>query len=150
MMLLNVTEKDHTVPVILGSGHTVLKEIKATRAIIRVTAVRWKKRLKWHFQFRNSIYSHWNFPRLFSFGLTCFGHILNFKFIWEHYVILFIYLTLYSMSGKTRWYFEGKTQRYIPHILSNTCIFNLPIVTYWQHDSWCNKELNDATSIKWF
>lgn len=46
MMLLNITEKDHTVPVILGSGHTVLKEIKATRAIIRVTAVRWKKRLK--------------------------------------------------------------------------------------------------------
>lgn len=46
MNLRSVTEKDHTVPVTLGSGHTVPKEIKATRAIIRVTAVRWKKRLK--------------------------------------------------------------------------------------------------------
>lgn len=46
MMLLNVIEKYHIVPIILGNGHTVLKEIKATRAIIRVTAVKWRKRLK--------------------------------------------------------------------------------------------------------
>jgi hypothetical protein len=39
-MLLNRTGKDHTVPSILGSGHTELKEIKEARETIKVTAER--------------------------------------------------------------------------------------------------------------